>query len=230
MKTQYLIWDLPLRVFHWLLVISIFGSWYTSNQDNGLIEYHLIVGYVTLGLIVFRVAWGILGTTHSRFAQFIPTPSKLLNYIKNFKSPHSTSHAGHNPLGSLMVVFMLTIILLQAVSGLFMNDDIYTSGPYYGTITGKLEDIAIFIHRNGFNVIIGTIVLHIFAIVFYKYFKKQALVKAMITGKKSSDDVTKKDSINHSKIGLAILITILVTAFIYWLVILNAPVIEEYYY
>jgi cytochrome b len=230
MSAKYLIWDLPLRIFHWLLVISIFGSWYTSNQDNGLIDYHLTLGYFTLGLVVFRLVWGFVGTTHSRFSQFIPSLGRLIAYAKSFRSPSSPSHPGHNPMGSLMVVFMLTIILLQAISGLFMNDDIFTSGPYYGTLDENMESIAVFIHRNGFNVIIGAVVLHIAAIIFYQVFKGQSLVPPMLTGKKSSDDVTKKDSISHSKIGLAILITLLVAAFIYWLVVINAPVIEEYYY
>ncbi len=230
MTTQYLIWDLPLRIFHWSLVICLLGSWYTSNQDNGLIEYHLTLGYITLGLIIFRVLWGILGTTHSRFSQFIPSLAKLSLYIKNFYSSDTPSHPGHNPLGSLMVVFMLAVIFLQAVSGLFMNDDIFTSGPYYGTLDEKLEVIAVFIHHNGFNVILATIAMHIFAVIFYTIFKKQSLVLPMVTGKKSSTDVTKKDSISHSKIGLAILISIFVSVFVYWLVVLNAPIIEEYFY
>ena len=230
MTTQFLIWDLPLRIFHWSLVICLFGSWYTSNQDNGLIEYHLTLGYITLGLIIFRLLWGIVGTTHSRFSQFIPSLTKLSLYIKHFNSKDIQHHPGHNPLGSLMVVFMLSVILLQAVSGLFMNDDIFTSGPYYGTLNERLEAIATFIHRNGFDVILATVVMHIVAIVFYTFFKKKSLVQPMITGKKSSDEVTKKDSISHSKIGLAILITILVSIFVYWLVVINAPVIEEYFY
>ena len=230
MKIQYLIWDLPLRVFHWLLVICLLGSWYTSNQDNGLIEYHLTLGYITLGLIIFRGLWGIVGTTHSRFSQFIPSLAKLSLYIKNFNSKDIQHHPGHNPLGSLMVVFMLFVIFLQAVSGLFMNDDIFTAGPYYGTLNETLEVIAVFIHRNGFNVILATIAMHIAAIVFYTTFKKQSLVLPMITGKKPSTDVTKKDSITHSKVGLAVLITIIVSGFVYWLVVINAPIIDEYFY
>lgn len=231
MTKKHLIWDVPLRIFHWLLVVSILGSWYTSNQDNGLIEYHLILGYVALGLIIFRVFWGFLGTTHSRFSHFLPTFSKLVIYVKTFRSNDvSPNHPGHNPMGSLMVVFMLTIIFLQAVSGLFMNDDIYTTGPYYGTLDGNVEAIFVFIHRNSFDFILGAIALHLSAIIFYKVIKKQSLVLPMVTGKKDEPDVSKKDSINHSKIGLAILIAIVVIAFVYWLVVLNAPIVEEYYY
>jgi len=225
---KYLIWDLPLRIFHWALVITIAGAWYTSDQDNGLIEHHLTFGYVALGLIIFRVLWGFFGTRHSQFKHFIPTPVKLLAYVKNNNS--SKEPAGHNPLGSLMVVFMLTIILLQSVSGLFMNDDIFTAGPYYDTINEDIEAILVFIHRNSFDVIIGAIVLHVLAIACYKKFKGKSLVLPMITGKKSSTDVSEQDAIKHSKVIVGIIVAIAVIAFVYWLVVLNAPVTEEYYY
>ena len=229
-EQKYLIWDLPLRIFHWLLVISIGASWYTSKQDNGLIDYHLLLGYFTLGLIIFRIVWGFLGTTHARFLNIIPSLGKLIAYIQSFKQPKPIHYAGHNPLGSLMVFFMLTTIFLQAVSGLVMNDDVFTSAPYYGEFNKNIESILVTIHRNGFNVILGAIVLHISAVIFYERVKKQALIASMITGKKAASQVNKKDSISHSKIGLAILISLIVAGFVYWLVVINAPVIEEYYY
>lgn len=230
MITKHLIWDLPLRIFHWALVITIFGSWYTSEQDNGLIDLHLTFGYVALGLITFRVLWGFLGTTHSQFKNFVPSPNKLINYLKKEERSQTTHSAGHNPAGSLMVVFMLTLILLQAISGLFMNDDIFTSGPYYGVVDGNIEAALVYIHRNSFDFILGAIALHILAIMFYKKVKKKSLVLPMITGKKSSEDVSEKHAIKHSRIGMALLIALAVAAFIFWLVVINAPVVEEYYY
>lgn len=227
MAKKYLIWDLPLRIFHWVLVLTILGAWYTSDQDNDLIDYHLIFGYVALGLITFRILWGFIGTTHSKFKYFVPTPNKLINYLTQ-KSPQR-DYPGHNPLGSLMVVFMITLILLQAISGLFMNDDIFTNGPYYGTINESIEEILVFFHRNSFNFILAAIVLHILAILFYKKIKKKSLVMPIITGEKSDQDVKQEDAIKHSKLVLAAIVAIAVTAFIYWLVILNVPVIEEYY-
>ncbi|SEK34845.1 Cytochrome b [Colwellia chukchiensis] len=227
---MHLIWDLPLRLFHWLLVLSIAASWYTSKQDNGLIDYHLLTGYFTLGLIVFRLLWGFFGTTHAKFRNFIPSFKKVSAYIRHFNSDAPEHYPGHNPLGSLMVFFMLAVILLQAVSGLFMNDEIFTSGPYSGAINGKLEAIFITIHRHGFDYILAAIALHVFAVLYYVSVKKQALISAIITGKKSAQVVNKKDSISRSKLGLAILISLLVAAFVYWLVVINAPVIEDYYY
>ena len=188
------------------------------------------MGYFTLGLIVFRILWGFFGTKHAKFVSFLPRLNQLISYLRSFHQPKPLHYAGHNPLGSLMVFFMLTTILLQAVSGLFMDDDIFTTGPYSGSINAKVESIFVYIHRNGFNVMLGAIALHISAVVFYERVKKQALIVAMITGKKSAKIVNKKDSISHSKIGLAIFMVMIVAAFIYWLVVINAPVLEEYYY
>lgn len=217
--------NFPLGVSH-----HYFGSWYTSEQDNGLIDLHLTFGYVALGLITFRVLWGFWGTKHSQFKNFVPTPYRLISYLKKEVRSQTTHSAGHNPAGSLMVVFMLTLILLQAISGLFMNDDIFTSGPYYGVVDGDIEAVLVYIHRNSFDFILAAIALHILAIMFYKKVKKKSLVLPMITGKKSSEDVPEKDAIKHSKIVMALIIALAVAAFIYWLVVINAPVVEEYYY
>ena len=230
MAKKYLIWDLPLRIFHWALVVTILGAWYTSEQDNGLIDLHLTFGYIALGLITFRILWGFLGTKHSQFKNFVPTPKKLINYLKPEDPSQPLHTAGHNPMGSLMVVFMLTIILLQAISGLVMDDDIFTTGPYNGVLDKNIEAVLVFIHTNSFNFILAAIALHLLAILFYKLVKKKSLVLPMITGKKSAEDVSEKDAISHSKIILGIVIALLVAAFVYWLVVINAPVIEEYYY
>lgn len=230
MAKKYLIWDLPLRIFHWALVVTILGAWYTSEQDNGLIDLHLTFGYIALGLITFRILWGFLGTKHSQFKNFVPTPKKLINYLKPQDPSQPLHTAGHNPMGSLMVVFMLTIILLQAISGLVMDDDIFTTGPYNGVLDKNIEAVLVFIHTNSFNFILAAIALHLLAILFYKLVKKKSLVLPMITGKKSAEDVSEKDAISHSKIILGIVIALLVAAFVYWLVVINAPVIEEYYY
>lgn len=230
MAKKYLIWDLPLRIFHWALVVTILGAWYTSEQDNGLIDLHLTFGYIALGLITFRILWGFLGTKHSQFKNFVPTPKKLINYLKPQDPSQPLHTAGHNPMGSLMVVFMLTIILLQAISGLVMDDDIFTTGPYNGVLDKNIEAVLVFIHTNSFNFILAAIALHLLAIIFYKLVKKKSLVLPMITGKKSAEDVSEKDAISHSKIILGIVIALLVAAFVYWLVVINAPVIEEYYY
>ena len=129
-----------------------------------------------------------------------------------------------------MVVMMIVLISLQAISGLFINDDIFSSGPYYGSIGNDLEKVMAFIHHNTFDFMIAAIALHIGAIAYYWYIKKQNLVLPMITGKKAANQVSAIDAIPHSKLILGCVVAICCVGFIYWLVIINAPVLEEFYY
>lgn len=231
MTQKHLIWDLPLRIFHWSFALTILGSWYTSEQEGELIELHMQLGYVAIGLLIFRVLWGIIGPKHARFSQFIPSPKKLIHYAKNINNPANyQASAGHNPLGALMVVLMIILIALQAISGLFINDDIFSSGPYYGSFSKDFESVMSFLHHNTFDFMIAAIALHLAAIAYYWWVKKQNLVVPMITGKKSDKLVSKADAIPHSKIILAIILAIACTAFVYWLVVINVPVVEEFYY
>jgi len=225
-----LIWDLPLRLFHWLFACTVIASWYTSDQDNDLIDIHMKLGYFTLGLLVFRILWGFVGTKHSKFISFFPTPSRLSLYINEFKSNRVKNSPGHNPLGSLMVFLMIFLISLQAISGLFINDDVFSSGPYYDSVSKEVERVMFFLHHNVFDVMIAAIALHLLAIAYYVRVKKQSLILPMITGKKPKHLVDASDSIKHSKILLAVLLALAVSAFIYWLVVVNAPIIEAYYY
>lgn len=227
MKNSSLVWDLPLRIFHWLFATTILCSWFTVEQ--GYIENHMLLGYFALGLVIFRILWGFVGSKHSRFIEFIPTPRKLFNYISAIKQGQSPYTPGHNPLGSLMVIVMIFLVCLQAVSGLFISDDVFSSGPYYGVFDSDVESIMKFIHHNFFDFMLIAIGFHLSAIAFYWKVKKQNLVLPMITGKKTSGTIKEEDKIPHSKILLAIFLVIVVAVFVYWLVVLNAPIIEEYY-
>ena len=229
MTNKLLVWDLPVRLFHWLLVISLFSAWYTSDGERGLIEYHLQIGYFILGLITFRIVWGVFGTKYARFSQFIPNKQDLIYYLQNFKQEKNYSAVGHNPLGGLMVVLMMALILSQAVSGLFMNDDVFTTGPYYESVSKSIQNYMSFIHRRFFDLIIVVSTLHISAIVYYLIAKKINLIVPMITGYKSSAN-NKDIGINSSKMLLAITIIILIVVFLYWLLVLNVPVDDEFYY
>jgi len=228
---KHLIWDLPLRIFHWSFASTVLGAWYTSEQEGEFIDLHMQLGYVALGLLIFRILWGVIGPKHARFSQFIPSPRKLIHYVKgsNQGSNYQAS-AGHNPLGALMVVLMIVLISLQAISGLFINDDIFSSGPYYGSFSKEFEQVMSFLHHNTFNFMIAAIALHLGAIAYYWRVKKKNLILPMITGKKSAHLISESDVIPHSKVLLAIVVAIACTAFIYWLVVINVPVVEEFYY
>ena len=211
MSKEYLIWDLPVRIFHWAFAITILSSWFTAEQGSEYIELHMQLGYVALGLILFRILWGIVGPKHARFSNFIPSPRSLLAYLKDIKKDKTTP--GHNPLGALMVVLMIVLISAQAISGLFINDDVFSSGPYYGSVGKDIEKIMSFIHHNAFNFMIGAIFLHLLAIFFYWRVKKQNLVVPMITGKKTDKHANASDAIPHSSIILGIFVALSCAAF-----------------
>lgn len=228
MTQKYLIWDLPLRIFHWCFALTILACWYTAEHKEDYIELHITLGYIALGLLIFRFFWGVIGTKHAKFTQFIPTPKSLLTYLSKSNQPQKI--AGHNPLGAFMVILMVLLISIQTISGLFISDDIFSSGPYHGSVSSETEKLLKFLHLNTFNIMIGAIILHISAIIFYWRVKKKNLVLPMLTGKKTAQDVNKSDAISHSKIVLALILAVFCAGFVYWLVVMNAPVVEEYYY
>ena len=227
---QYLVWDLPVRIFHWGFVMLLAALWYTSDQDLGLIELHMALGYVALGFVLFRIIWGVVGTTHARFKNFIPSFYQVKIYLQTKREQEVKQYAGHNPAGSLMVLALLLLVLVQATTGLFIDDDVFSSGPYSGVLSSELESLFKFIHGNGFNLILLASSVHVFAVFYYLLVKKQNLIKPMISGKKAEHAVSEDAAISSSKIVKAIIVAILVAAFVYWLVVINAPVVEEYYY
>ncbi|HXE41263.1 MAG TPA: cytochrome b/b6 domain-containing protein, partial [Azonexus sp.] len=113
-RKQIRLWDLPTRLFHWLLALSVIGAIVSGQIGGNLMEWHGRIGLLIIGLIVFRLAWGVLGTTYARFGHFFPTAAKVKAYLKGEWKGH-----GHNPLGALSVFGLLGLVAVQAVSGLF---------------------------------------------------------------------------------------------------------------
>ena len=171
------LWDLPTRLFHWLLVICISAALITGNIGGAAIEWHGRIGLAIVGLIVFRVVWGLIGSSHARFASFTPTPASIRAYLRG-----QWRGVGHNPLGALSVLGLLALVAVQLSTGLFGNDDIAFRGPLYDLITKDLSDRLTGIHELTSNALIALIILHLAAIAFYTHVKKDKLVKPMITG------------------------------------------------
>ncbi|MFZ4537799.1 cytochrome b/b6 domain-containing protein [Propionivibrio sp.] len=171
------LWDLPTRLFHWLLVIFIAAAIISGNIGGGAIDWHGRIGLVILGLLAFRIVWGVIGSSHARFASFFPTPASVLAYLRG-----QWHGVGHNPLGAFSVFGLLALIGLQLGTGLFGNDDIAFRGPLFDLISKELSDKLTGIHKFSVNALIALIVLHLGAITFYAHVKKDNLVKPMITG------------------------------------------------
>lgn len=181
-KKKILVWDLPTRLFHWVLVLAMIGLVVTGKVGGNLIDWHGKIGLLVLGLIVFRLVWGVVGSTYARFCQFFPTPAKISAYLKG-----AWHVPGHNPVGALSVFALLAVTLFQALTGLVANDDIAFVGPLYDLVGRDLSNLATGWHRLSVNLLIGLVVLHVAAIMFYAHVKKDNLVKPMVRGWKEVD-------------------------------------------
>ena len=178
---KILIWDLPTRLFHWLLVLAIVALVVTGKAGGSWMEWHGRLGLLVLGLLVFRLLWGIMGSTYARFAGFFPTPAKVAAYLRGqWHAP------GHNPLGACSVLALLAVPLFQALTGLVANDDIAFVGPLYDLVGRDLSNLATRWHLLAVNVLLALVALHVAAILFYAHIKKDNLVKPMVLGWKDS--------------------------------------------
>ncbi|HSD37862.1 MAG TPA: cytochrome b/b6 domain-containing protein [Rhodocyclaceae bacterium] len=179
------VWDLPLRLFHWLLLIAVSAAFITiwAKSDRNL---HMLAGYSVLTLLLFRLVWGFIGGEHARFFNFVKGPARVLSYMGAlFGGRHDPNRTGHNALGALSVLAMLLSLLFQAVSGLFNFDDDLNEGPLRKLISESLADKLHEAHEINQWIILGLIVLHVLAILFYRFGKKDNLVSPMITGSKT---------------------------------------------
>ncbi len=183
MKKIIRVWDLPLRLFHWLLVFCIVGSLISVNLGGNAIEWHARFGYCILTLLLFRITWGFIGSTHARFTSFFPTRQGLLNYLQG-KGPE---YLGHNPLGALSVFALLFALSLQVATGLFVDDEIAFQAPFAKYVSNATVSLLSRIHEANQVVIYILIAIHIAAIIYYKKFKGKNLVKPMLNGDKEID-------------------------------------------
>lgn len=179
------VWDLPTRLFHWALALSVTGSVVTGSIGGGAMPWHFRLGYLALALLVFRLAWGLVGGHWSRFASFIYAPATVLRYLRGGQRPGEHLDVGHNPLGAGSVFAMLAILLVQVGTGLVADDEIANVGPlnkYVATATGLAATAW---HKNaGEAIILALVALHVGAILFYRLRKKIDLIGPMVSGDK----------------------------------------------
>jgi cytochrome b len=181
------VWDIPVRLFHWSLATSILMLFITAQIGGNAMEWHKRIGYFVIGLILFRVVWGFVGSYHARFKNFVRAPATVIAYAKNLLKKDSAHYVGHNPMGGLSVVALIASVGFQTVTGLFSNDDILLEGPYASMVTKTFSDQMTKLHHLNSDLILILVGLHLSAIVFYAMFKKEQLIEAMLTGKKEMD-------------------------------------------
>jgi cytochrome b len=196
------IWDLPVRVTHWALVVAVAGSWLSHYGGTRWFVLHRYCGYTVLVLVVFRLAWGFVGTRYARFRGFLSGPRRLLAYVCG---GWRGVHAGHNPLGGWSVVTLLTLLGLQAATGLFANDEIASAGPFYGWVSHETSNRLTSLHHGNADWLLALITLHVLAVAFYEWRLGKALIRPMITGK-STDAVPAHAGIDRSQTLRAIVL------------------------
>ncbi len=172
------VWDLPIRLFHWLLTACLIGSFVTVKAGGFWMDYHLLFGYATLGLLLFRGMWGVVGPDTARFGRFVRGPRALSAYLRG----SLPAAVGHSPLGALSVVAMLIALAVQVVSGLFADDGIFTAGPLAGLVSAGTSDTLTAIHQAGERILLVLIGLHLSAIGWYVIVRRRRMVRPMLTG------------------------------------------------
>lgn len=201
MKDEIRIWDVPLRLFHWTLVLAIVGAMVSGWVGGNLMIWHERLGLAVLWLLVFRLVWGVVGSTYARWSEILMAPLHAIDYLKG-----QWSTPGHNPLGSLSVIALLTLIGFQTFSGLAGTDDIALQGPLYRLFDSDTGSLLTGLHRQGKWLLIGLVGLHILAILYYALIKKKPLVMAMLLGRRERFDASERDAEGGSWWGLLLAI------------------------
>ncbi|RBP51196.1 cytochrome b/b6 domain-containing protein [Arenicella xantha] len=227
MSNTTLVWDLPTRLFHWLLVLAVSYSWISIEILENM-QHHFYAGYTVLTLLLFRVIWGMIGSYYSRLSRLVFPVSEITRYAKQLFSRSSdvainnsalndsskkSAYLGHNPLGSLSVIAILLILITQVGLGLFSTDD-YAFGPLAGLVSADMRSTLTELHHDNVTLIYAILALHILAIAFYQFFKKESLTRAMVTGKKLGEP----SNINKIRsTWLALVVLAISIGAVYWL-------------
>jgi cytochrome b len=169
-KSKILVWDLPTRAFHWLLALSFAGAWLTGESERWR-DVHLLLGYTVLGLIAFRLLWGLAGTRYTRFASFALAPRKLLDYLRSLAAFRPQHYVGHNPAGSWAILALIALLAATAATGWAAYAEI---GPEW------LEGL----HEGTAKVSLALVLLHVTAVVASSLLHRENLVAAMVSGYK----------------------------------------------
>lgn len=180
MKDKIKVWDLPVRLFHWILVLSFFIAYFTEEE---FLTPHVDAGYVVIGLMVFRLIWGFTGSRFARFSNFICSPAKSLAYLKDLATSKAKRYIGHNPAGSAMILLLFISLLMICISGLAVYAAEEHAGPLarFGISHGDFWEEA---HEFFANFTLFLVVLHVAGVIVESRLHGESLVKSMLTGYK----------------------------------------------
>ena len=212
------VWDMPVRIFHWVLVLLVVSQVVTVSIGGNAMEYHVLGGYAILTLVAFRIVWGLIGTRTARFVNFVRGPRAVLRYAATLTRTDAEHHPGHNPLGGWSVMAMLASLLVQAISGLFADDEIMTTGPLWKYVSEDTAGLFNIIHETNAVVLLTLICIHLAAILFYLVGKKQNLIVPMFSGSKPVSDPN-SESLRPLEGTLRALVVLIICAAVTWVIV-----------
>lgn len=195
-NTSILVWDLPTRLFHWSLAICFAGAWLTSDSERQQL-LHFLFGYSLFGLILFRLAWGLIGSRHARFSQFVRGPGAVMRYLRSLLGGHPEHSVGHNPAGAIAVLVLLALGLATAATGWMMAS---------GRAGESLEEV----HEVLATAMLAVVAVHILAVIVSSVLHKENLARAMVTGRKRGPA---QEAIRRGFVPVAALMALALAAF-----------------
>lgn len=205
--TKKLLWDWPVRICHWSIVLLVIACWWTA--ENHEIVYHSYCAYALLAIVIFRFYWGFFGSSSARFSHFLQSPAAAWHYVKNIARRDAPLSSGHNPIGGYSALALLLLLLLQIGLGLFAIDvDGFDGGPFADYLSFKTSRMVTGWHELTFNVLLGFIALHIIAVIYYLLWRRQNLTAAMLHGKAAITAPIKPGNITQLIIGVIISLAI----------------------
>jgi cytochrome b len=209
-KQSVLVWDLPIRVFHWLLVVSFAGAWLTTESEAQQM-IHYAFGYSACGLVLFRIVWGLVGTRYARFNQFIKGTSKTTHHIKSLLNRQQDHELGHNPVGAVAMVLLMALILLLGLTG-------------YWIVKGLFIELVGDAHEIIASMAMAVVTVHVAAAILVSFLKDENLIKSMVTGKKMGTN----DQAISSPVSLVGFMLALAWVYTFYLVVSGAlPVLTQ---
>jgi len=211
------VWDIPIRLFHWSVVALLCVSWFSADQ--GYMRVHLVSGLTLLSLLLFRIAWGLVGSTTARFSNFLHPPRRVVGYLRDLAGGSKIFHAGHNPAGGWMVLALIAVLLAQVATGLFANDGVRFHGPLALLVSEDASTRLTDIHGLIFDLILILVWCHVVAVGFYLLVKGDNLVWPMVTGKKHRTRLPAELNIAFTRLYIALLLLAVSAGIAAWIMI-----------
>ncbi len=210
------VWDLPTRLFHWLLALLIGAAWLSA--ELGRMTLHHWIGYCIATLLLFRLAWGFVGPRYARFGSFVSGPRRVYCYLRDWARGAVPDTAGHTPPGGWMILLMLALLAAQVATGMVNSHDGLDAGPWYWAASRAVRDAANLWHPRLFDLLLVLVAVHVAAVLLYRLRPGIDLIRPMLTGRKRTDE----PAIEGSRLPWAAL-TAALAATAVWLIVRAAP-------